>query len=203
MDNKGERVHDLAVEHDVELDQLALDVVLQLVVKRRVAARAGFERIEEVVDDLSQRQDIVQVDAVGVNVLHVHKGAAPVLTQLHDVAHIVLGRVDMRVGDRLLSHRDQRGVGVVGWVVDHLDGAVGAGDAVDYARRGGNQVEQIFSFEPFLDYFHVEQAEKAAPEAGPSATEVSASNESAASFSLQNFSGCRNLEVAVLCAVNG
>ena len=103
MDNERERVDYLAVEHDVELDELAGNVVLKLVVKGRVAARARLEGVEEVVDYLGERQDVVQIYSVRVDVLHVDKGAASVLTELHDVADVLLGGVDVRVGDGLLG----------------------------------------------------------------------------------------------------
>ena len=165
MDNERERVDYLAVEHDVELDELAGNVVLELVVKGRVAACARLEGVEEVVDYLGERQDVVQIYSVRVDVLHVDKGAASVLTELHDVADVLLGGIDVRVGDGLLGRGDERRVGVVRRVVDHLDGTVGARYAVDYARRCGDEVEHVLALKAFLNDLHVEQSEEAAAEA--------------------------------------
>ena len=52
MDDEGESVHDLPVEHDVQLHQLAGLVAHELVVEGRVAPGAGLQGVEKVVDDL-------------------------------------------------------------------------------------------------------------------------------------------------------
>ena len=65
MDDKGEGVHHLAVEHDVQLDQLGLLVAVKLIVKGGISLGAGFERVEKVVDNLVERQLVVQLYAVG------------------------------------------------------------------------------------------------------------------------------------------
>ncbi len=100
----------------------------------------------------------------GIEVLHVLEHPAPLLAQLHNVAHIVVGGQDVRVGDRLLRLGDGAGIGVVGGVVNQEHRAVGQGDAVDDARRGGNQVKVVFPLQPFLDDLHMQQPQEAAAE---------------------------------------
>ena len=58
-----------------------------------------------------------------------------------------------------------RRIGQLGRVVDLDDVAVGGGDAIEHARRGGDQVEVELALEPLLDDLHVQQAEEAAAEA--------------------------------------
>ena len=80
-----------------------------------------------------------------IEIFHILEHAAPLLAKLHDVADIVIGREDVRVGDGLLRRPYRAGVGEVGRVVDLHDGAVGLGDAVDNAGGGGDEVEIIFA----------------------------------------------------------
>ena len=107
----------------------------------------------------------MQINAVGVDVLHINKRSAPVLTELHNVADILLGSVNVRVGNGLLSHLNKRRIGVVGRVVNQLNRAVGLGNSVNYARRGGDKVEHILAFKAFLNNLHMQKSEKTAAEA--------------------------------------
>ena len=59
----GERVHRVTIQQEVQLDQIALAVLLELVVVAGVTTAAALDGIEEVVDDLAQRQGVVQVHA--------------------------------------------------------------------------------------------------------------------------------------------
>ncbi len=160
----GERVHDLAVEHDVQLDQLALLVALQLVVEAGITAGARFQRIEKVVDDLVKRQLIMDIDAVRVDVFHILKYAAPLLAKVHNIAHIFLRRVDMGVRNRFFGLRDQRRVGIIGRVVDGDHFAVGLRDMVNDARRGCDDVQIVFALQPLLDDLHMQKPQEAAAE---------------------------------------
>ena len=47
MQNKGKRVDQVAVEQNVQLDKVALPVADKLIVKRRIAARTGFQAVEK------------------------------------------------------------------------------------------------------------------------------------------------------------
>jgi hypothetical protein len=51
-----ERVDAVAVDQEVDLDDVRGAVLLELVVHRGVAARDALELVEEVEDDLGQRQ---------------------------------------------------------------------------------------------------------------------------------------------------
>ena len=88
-----------------------------LVVQRGVAAGARLQRVEEVEDDLGQRQRVAQLDAVVGQVVHAQQVAAPGLAQLHDRADVARsGRriVARTIGSRTsatLPSGNSRGVG--------------------------------------------------------------------------------------------
>src|SRR5690606_3455617 len=92
MHDRAERVHRLAVEQDVHLDQVGLLLAVRLVVEGRVAAGARLELVEEVEDDLGERQDVPDLHPVGGDVVHALELAAAVLAELHDRADVVGGR---------------------------------------------------------------------------------------------------------------
>src|SRR5258708_15131683 len=91
----AERVYRLALQQDVDLDQVGLLLAVGLVVQRRVAAGPGLEVVEEVEDDLGQRQHVADLHPVRGQVVHADQRTAPALAQLHDRAD-VLGRGDHR-----------------------------------------------------------------------------------------------------------
>ena len=107
----------------------------------------------------------MQLDARGVEILHVFKLAAPVLAQIHDRADI-FGRGDeIRLCIRLLRLGNFGGVRVVERGVDIELRAVGLRDLIDDVRSRRDEVEVIFALEPFEDDLHVQKPQKAAAEA--------------------------------------
>src|SRR4051794_6957713 len=60
----AERVHRLALQQDVDLDQVGLLLAAGLVVQRGVPAGLGLELVEEVEDDLGERQGVPDLDPV-------------------------------------------------------------------------------------------------------------------------------------------
>ena len=96
MCDEAQRVHLVAVEQHIDLHELAAAVAGKLVVKRGVALGVGLERVEEIVDDLVERHFVVQLDEVGIKVLHILELAAAFLTHRHNVADVVGRRDDGR-----------------------------------------------------------------------------------------------------------
>ncbi len=162
MDDKAQRVHDVAVEHDIELDELALAVLLEVIIKGSIPTGTALERIKKVINDLSERQLIVDIDTIRIDVIHPDEGAAPILTQLHDVADIIRRGVDMRVCDRFLRQGDQRRIGEIGGVTDHMHRAVGQRNAIVDGGRCRDKVEVILALQSLLDDLHVQESEEAA-----------------------------------------
>ena len=60
-----ERIHRLAVEEDVQFDQVGAAVVYGGIVEGGIAPRDGFEAVVKVEDDLGQRQLEAQLYAIG------------------------------------------------------------------------------------------------------------------------------------------
>ena len=80
MYDETEGVHDVPGDADVEPDQISGLVVLQFVVETRISPAAGLEQIEEVQDDLGQRQVVFQLHPVGGEVLQMNEPAPLVIT---------------------------------------------------------------------------------------------------------------------------
>ena len=71
--DEGQRVDLIAVEQHIDLDELARAIVDKFVIERGIALGACLERVEKVVDDLVERHFVVQLDRVGVEILHILK----------------------------------------------------------------------------------------------------------------------------------
>ncbi len=88
--------------------------------------------------------------------------AALFLAELQDGAYRFIRSDDHGGDDRLLDFNGHSGRRKFRGVVDLDDLAVGGGDAIAHAGRGGDQVDAEFALEALLHDFHVQQAEKAA-----------------------------------------
>ena len=94
MHDRGERVDGLALEQDVDLDEVGGLVAVGLVVEAGVAAGAGLQLVEEVEDDLGERQRVAHLDALLGQVVHAEQRAALALAELHDRADELARRED-------------------------------------------------------------------------------------------------------------
>src|SRR5690606_35638507 len=162
VDDEGEGVHRLPVQHDIHLDQLGSTVSDQLVIEGSVTARPGFELVEEIVDDLRQVQLVYEIDAVGVQILHVDILPPFGLVQLHHGPHVIVRHHDGSPDIRLLDVIDLLLGGHVGGIVDLLHFPVGQVYLVNHAGRGGDQRNVEFPLDSLLDDLHVQQAQKTA-----------------------------------------
>src|SRR5664280_562872 len=162
--DRAERVNRVAVQEDVDLDKIRLQVAHRLVVERGVALGTGLERVEEVVHDLRERQRVVELDPVRGQVVHAGLNPAAALTQLDQRADVLGGAEDRGLDHRLehashLAGRELRRVG------HEVLGAVLHDHPVDDVGRSRDEVEVELAFEPLADDLHVQQAEEADAEA--------------------------------------
>ena len=117
VDDDRQRVDLLAVEQDVDLDDVGGAVFLELVVHRRVAARDALQLVEEVEHDLGQRHLVGEHHLAAV-VGHVHLLAALLVGQRHHRADVVLRHVEVHRDDRLADLGDAAEVGHLRRVLD-------------------------------------------------------------------------------------
>ena len=164
MDDEGQRVDHVAGEHDIQFHQLGWLVTNELIVEGSIAAGAGFQRIEEVIDDFIQRQLIVQLHAVSIQIFGVFISASTLLTKLHDGADVGCRGQNVCFYIWFLSGNDGSRVRIVGWVVDMHDGTISQLQLVHNGRCGGDEVQIELTFQTFLNNFHVEQTQEAAAE---------------------------------------
>ena len=167
MGDERERVDRLAVDEDVELDELRGAVADLLVVHRGVAGGAALELVEEVDDELGQRHLERHEDARRVEVFHVEERAASTGRELHERPDVRRRRDDREPDPRLLDDLDVARVRQLRRVVDRDLGAVEQPDPVLDRRRRGDEVEVELALETLLDDLHVEQAEEPAAEPEP------------------------------------
>ena len=155
MNDDGEGIAQFAVKQNIQLDQLALAVSLELIVEAGVAPASALNLVKELKDDFIQGNFVNQLDASTL-VLHVDEDATLVHTDVHHRAHELLGRIE-GAGDVWLFHARNLARGrKVGGIVDGKLRPVGFKHMVDNAGRGGDQVQVKLPLQPLLDDLHVQ-----------------------------------------------
>ena len=167
MHDGRERVAHLAVQKNIQLDQLALFIARDLIVKARIPLGARLELVEKVIDDLVERKPVLQAHAACVEIGHVLVDAPLILAQLHDGTDVFGRGVDLRLDDGLFHIVDIGGRREVGRVV-HIEAlAVGLMNEVGDGGRRRDDVEIEFALDALLHDLHMQQPQKAAAEAKP------------------------------------
>ena len=164
MDDGAEGVHLVPVEQDVDLDQVGVLGAVRLVVQGGVAAGARLQGVEEVEDDLRQRQHVVHLHAGLGEVVHALHGAATRLAQLHDRAHELAGGQDRGPHHRLGDGGDLA-LGELAGVGHRVRAAVLHRHLVDHGGGGGDDVQVELALQALADDLQVQQAQVAAAEA--------------------------------------
>jgi hypothetical protein len=147
------------------LHELAAAVAEHLVVERGVAAGERLHLVEEVEDDLGERELPVDLDARGVDVAHPLVLTAPLGAERHDRADVLARDHDPRLHVRFLDPVDHRARRHQRRVLHQHLLAVRLEDVVLHARDGGDEIEVELALEPLLHDLHVEETEEAAAEA--------------------------------------
>ena len=165
MYDHGQSVDRIAVDKNIEADEVGFFVFARMVVHGSVAARHGFQPVKEIVDDFRERQLVGDDDTVGSRILKILLRATFFLAELHDVAHVFIGNVDVHVHVGLVERGYHAAIGQVRGVMD-LDGfACGRFALVDDGRSRGDEITVEFALEAFLDDLHMQESEEAAAEA--------------------------------------
>ncbi len=111
MHNRSQRVHRLAVDQDFQFLQFIGAIFGKLVIQRGVALGARLQLIEEVHDQLRERDGVIQLDAVRGRIFRPSEFAAPPRDHFHDGAVILGGGDDFDVHPRLADFDNFAGVG--------------------------------------------------------------------------------------------
>ena len=163
MHNDRKRIDLFTVQQNVHLHYVGRPVLLEFIVHRGIAPAHRFEFVKEVQHDFGQRHLVGQYNLAAL-VGHVHLYTAFLVGQRHHHAYVLLRHVEMHCHDRLANFFHAAGIGHLGGVFHHGDGAVRAGHLVDHAGRGGDQVLVKLALQTLLHNFHVQQAQKSASE---------------------------------------
>ena len=164
MRDHRERVDRVAIDQHVEAHEIAAAVAEHLVVEPGIAARERLHLVEEVEDDLRERELPVDLHARGIEVAHPLVLAAPLGAERHDHADVITRDHDPRLHVRLFHVVDHPSGGHQRGVLDERHLAVGRVDLVLDARHGGDEVEVELALEPFLHDLHVQQPEESTTE---------------------------------------
>ena len=165
MHNHRQRVHRFAVQQNIQPHQVGFAVINGRVVHGSVALGGGFQPVEEIVHNFRERQFIGQHHAVHGQIVQILLETALFFAQLHDIAHIFIGHMDIHLHIRFIQRADAGGVRQFGGVVHFLRVAVRGVHLINDRRRRGDEADLKFAFQPLLNNFHMQQAQKAAAEA--------------------------------------
>ena len=72
------------VDQDIQLHQRRLHIALQFIVERSIASGTGLKCIEEIIDDLVERQLIFKQSSGLLHVFHAHIDTPAFLAQFHN-----------------------------------------------------------------------------------------------------------------------
>ena len=164
MHDGAERIDLLALNQDIDLDQISRLFAVLMVIERSIALGTALELVEEIEHDFGQWNTVMHFDAFRAQIFHIAHLPAMFLAQIHYRADEFLRRDDIR-GDHGFDDFLDFAFGEFARIGDMMHGAVLRRDLVRYARRGGDQVEPEFTFQALADDFHMQQAEEPATEA--------------------------------------
>src|SRR5579859_8094134 len=94
MDNDRERIHHLAVDANVQFNQMLRTKVQKFIIERGISARHRLQTVVKVEDYLRQRHLVMKDDALMTGVAEVALRAAALLAQTHNSPEVLFGYVD-------------------------------------------------------------------------------------------------------------
>src|SRR5215212_2390212 len=161
VDDDRERINGVTRDEDLELDKVGRIVAKWFVVVGGVALCAALHGVEEVCDDLGQRQVVGELHPAGRDVLHPDRDAPSIVAESHHGPHVFFGADHGRpyygLPDLIEYLRQLARVG-------YLDDLAFDNDLVLHTRRGRNEVEVELTLESLLNDLHVQQTQETTPE---------------------------------------
>ena len=165
MCQRGQGIHRLAVEQDVQLHQLGRTEAVGMIVERGISLGDALQLVVEVDDDFTQRHVVIDFHAIAGDVFLLHQLAALAKAKSHDRADIIGSRNDRGTDVRFLDVVYQRNVGHTAGVVYLHDMSLLVIYIIGNVGHGGDDVHIELAVQTLLHNLHVEQAEEAATEA--------------------------------------
>ena len=164
VNKRRQSVHGLAVEQDVQLDQVGPLIADDMVVEGGVAAGYGLELVVEVKYYLGQRHVVGQFHTVCCKEMLPFEHTSLVQAELHDLAEILalgydLGP-DIRFLDIVYESRGRKPGRIVH--IHHL--ALRGVYLIRYVGYGGYHVHVELAVQPLLHDLQMKQAEETAAE---------------------------------------
>ena len=154
----------LAVEEDIQFDEVGRSEAVHVPIEGGVALGDGFEFVVEIDDDLAERHVEEKLHAVAGDILLLDEFTTFAETECHDRTDVVGGGDDGRADIRLLNAVDLREIRHAGRVM-YLDHAAVFGiDVVRDVRDGGDDIHIELAIQPLLDDLHVQETEESAAE---------------------------------------
>ena len=150
---------------DVQLHHGRNPITGQMVIKRRISARGGFQAVVEIQNDLVQRQFVQEQTRPPPKILEFLLIAALLLEQFQNLTDVFFARDHSRVDDRFLDLLRLGRIGEFRRTLDHDHFVVRQSDTVPHTGRGGDQIDVELPLEPLLNDFHMQESEKAATKA--------------------------------------
>ena len=164
MDHGRQGVHRLIIDEDRHFHEVVLPVADHLVIKAGIALGDRLQPVVEIEYHLVERQ-VIDHHRPAAGIGQVLLDAAAVLAELQHIAEVIVRHEDRRLDARLFHVVDVGQVRHVGGVVQFAHLSVLHVDVIDDRRRGGDQFDIVFAFDPVADHLKVQQAEETAAEA--------------------------------------
>jgi len=164
MHDAGEGIDGFTIDEHLKLHKAISAIAGRLIIEGTVSSGHRFDLVVEIDQDLVERQDGRDHDALGVDGVGRLHHAALIHHDLHDVADILIRDHHKALHDRFPDLLDDAHVGKVRGVVDLEDLAIGLHHLVDDARVGGDDVHVVLAAQALDDDLHVEESEESAAE---------------------------------------
>src|SRR3989344_1723754 len=153
-------VHFIAIDQHVKLAQVGGAELHEIVIEGGVSTTGRLEPVEEIEDNFIQWQFISE-HRLAAMIGHVLLDAALFHAQSDDIADVFLRHENGGADDGLADFDDAGRIRQLRRIFHELR-LVRRHHFVDHRRGGGDEINPVFAFKPFLDDLHVQHAEKPA-----------------------------------------
>ena len=165
MYDSRQSIHRITVQQNIYFHQVRSAITCQLVVQRSIATGNRLQSVKVIINNLTQRQCIVNHNPGFIQISHVLIFTAFFLAQLHNRTNIIFRYNNGSIYIRLFYMVDNRRVWEIRRIIYHFHVTVSTEYFVNNVRRRSNQAQIIFALQSFLNNVHMQQSQEAAAEA--------------------------------------